>query len=66
MKALIYFILFYACIFLISLIPEDNFANAVNRQNESSFSNSATESSYTTSVDSVNRKLSAIFNVKTK
>jgi len=56
MKALIYFILFYACIFLISMIPEENFADN-NETNTEVISSTKKETSYTRHADSIQRKI---------
>lgn len=55
MKALIYFILFYACIFMISMIPEDNVAE-LNETKTEVLSNNK-ETSYTKHVDSLQQKV---------
>ncbi|MBP5477801.1 MAG: hypothetical protein J6Y15_00360 [Bacteroidaceae bacterium] len=53
MKALIYFLLFYSCIFLISMIPEDNVADNDTSVEVDRKSNK--ETSYTTHTDSLNK-----------
>jgi len=56
MKALLYFILFYASIFLISMIPSENAEKAQESNRESVYSsNSNKETSYNEFSDSVNK-----------
>ena len=52
MKALIYFLLFYACIFLISMIPEESVAE---HNDTSSEVNRHKETSYTMHADSLQK-----------
>ena len=54
MKALIYFLLFYACIFLISMIPEENVVE-LNETSEEVARPTNKETSYTTHTDSIQK-----------
>ena len=55
MKALYYFLLFYACIFLISMIPEDNVAEINGTSTEVTRQSNNKETSYNVHTDSLRK-----------
>ena len=55
MKALYYFLLFYACIFLISMIPEENVAEINETSSEVLRQSNNKETSYNVHADSIQK-----------